>query len=155
MPSVPQFLGNNIPIYEEGALISTVTAVMQEYCRNFPPRIFLEIRGGHTFIVMEPKSFQYIAGIIPIGPGRRHTLSIYSTTTPLSCHCKSLSKKYRETTGGVPSDLLVSGRRNAILCQIEPAKRRLMRRAPPRSSAEIQICFIMYPCQASLPRGRK
>ena len=30
-----------------------------------------------------------------------------------------------------------------------------MRRAPPRSSAEIQTCFIIYPWQASLPRGRK
>ena len=30
-----------------------------------------------------------------------------------------------------------------------------MRRALPRRSAEIQTCFIMYPWQASLPRGRK
>ena len=57
---------------------------------------------------------------------------------------------------GALSDLLVSGRRNAISCQMKPAKRRLiMRRAPPRSSAEIKTWFIMYPWQASLPRGRK
>ena len=58
MPSVPQFSGHNIPMYEEGALISAVTAVMQECCRNFPPRIFPEIRGGYTFKVMEKKGFQ-------------------------------------------------------------------------------------------------
>ena len=102
MPFVPQFLGHNIPIYEEGALISAVTAVMQECCRKFPPRIFPEIhggcrkfpprifpelRGGHTFIVMEKKVSNYIAGFFPIEPGRRYTLSIYSTTTPeLSVH---------------------------------------------------------------------
>ena len=65
--------------------------------------------------------------------------------------------KFWKTIWGVPSDLLVSGRRTAIPCQIEPVKRRLMRRAPPQSSAEIQTCFIMYPWQAnnSLPRGRK
>ena len=63
--------------------------------------------------------------------------------------------KICKTIRDVPSDLLVSGRRNAIPCQIEPAKRRLMRRAPPQSSAEIQTCFIMYPWQASLPRGRE
>ena len=45
-----------------------------------------------------------------------------------------------KTILGIPSDLLVSGRRNAIPCQIEPAQRRLMRRAPPRSSAQIQTC---------------
>ena len=82
--SVPQFLGHNTPIYEQGALISAVTAaVMQECCRKFPPRIFPEIHGGHTcIIVMEKKRFliSYIAGIIPLGPGRRYTLSIYSTT---------------------------------------------------------------------------
>ena len=60
-----------------------------------------------------------------------------------------------KTSWGIPSDLIVSGRRNAIPCQIEPAKRPLMRRAPPRSSAKIQTCFIMYPWQASFPRGRK
>ena len=72
-------------------------------------------------------------------------------------HCKSLSKYQNLKTicCGVPSDLLVSGRRNAIPCQIEPAKRRLTRRSPPRSSAEIQTCFIMYPWQASLPRGQR
>ena len=32
------------------------TAVMRECCRKIPPRIFPEIRGGHTFIVMEKKS---------------------------------------------------------------------------------------------------
>ena len=58
MPSVPRFLEHNIPIYEEGALISAVTEVMQECCRKFPPRIFPEIRGGHTFVVMEKKVFQ-------------------------------------------------------------------------------------------------
>ena len=58
MPSVPQFFGHNIPIYEEGALISAVTAVMQECYRKFPPGIFPEIRGGHTFIVMENNGFQ-------------------------------------------------------------------------------------------------
>ena len=57
LPSVPQFLGHNIPIYEEGALITAVTAVMQECCRKFPPIIFWEIRGGHTFKVMEKKRF--------------------------------------------------------------------------------------------------
>ena len=30
------------------------------------------------------KVSNYIAGIIPIGPGRRYTLSIYSTTTPFN-----------------------------------------------------------------------
>ena len=64
--------------------------------------------------------------------------------------------KIEEKIGyGVPSDLFVSGRRNAIPCQIEPARRRLTRRTPPRTSVEIQTCFIMYPWQASLPRGRK
>ena len=56
--------------------------VMRECCRKFPSRI----RGVHTFIVMRKKRFSiYIAGIIPIRPGRRYTLSIYSTTTPI-CH---------------------------------------------------------------------
>ena len=59
MPSVPQFLGHNIPIYEEGELISAVTAVMRECFRKFPPRIFPVIRDGHTFIVMEKKRFQF------------------------------------------------------------------------------------------------
>ena len=54
----PPVLGHNIPIYEEGALISAVTAVMQECCRQFPPRTFPEIRGGHTNIVMEKNGFQ-------------------------------------------------------------------------------------------------
>ena len=63
--------------------------------------------------------------------------------------------KFCKTISGVPSDLVVSGRRNAIPCQIEPDHRRSMRRAPPQSSAEIQTCFIMYPSQVSLPRGRK
>ena len=60
-----------------------------------------------------------------------------------------------KTISDVPSDLLVSGRQNAIPCQLEPTKRNLMRRAPPRSSAEIQTCFVMYPWEASLPRVRK
>ena len=73
-----------------------------------------------------------------------------------NCTGTSLSKYQNlKNNLGCPSDLLVSGRRNAIPCQIEPAKRRLMRRAPPQSSAEIQTCFIMHPWQASLPRGRK
>ena len=55
----PPVLGHSIPIYEEGALIYVVTAVvMQECCRKFPPRIFPEIRGGHTYLVMEKKGFQ-------------------------------------------------------------------------------------------------
>ena len=82
MPSAPPFLGHNTPIYEEGALISAVTAVMRECCRKFPPRTFPEIDGGHFFIVMEQNVSNYIAGIIAVGPGRRYTLSIYSTTTP-------------------------------------------------------------------------
>ena len=53
----PPVLGHNIPIYEEGALISAVTAVMQECCRKFSPRIFPEIRGGHTNIVVKKKRF--------------------------------------------------------------------------------------------------
>ena len=52
-------------------------------------------------------------------------------------NCKSLIKNCK-TIWGIPSDPLVSGRRNAIPCQIEPAQRRLMRREPPRSSAEIR-----------------
>ena len=63
--------------------------------------------------------------------------------------------KICKTILDVPNDLLVSGRWKAIPCLIEPAQRRLTRRAPPRSSAEIQTRFIMYPWQASLPRGRK
>ena len=77
----PPVLGHSIPIYEEGALISAVTAVMQECCRKFPPTIFPEIRGGHTYLVMGKKVSNYIAGIVHIGPERRYTLSIYSTTT--------------------------------------------------------------------------
>ena len=44
-----------------------------------------------------------------------------------------------KTISDVPSDLLVSGRQNAIPChgKKEPAQPRLVRRAPPRSSAEI------------------
>ena len=54
----PPVLGHSIPTYEEGALISAVTAVMQECCRKFPPRIFPEIRGGHSSTaVMEKKKF--------------------------------------------------------------------------------------------------
>ena len=83
----PQVLGHSIPIYEEGALISAVTAVMQECCRKFPPRIFPEIRGGHTSIVIGKKKVSnYIAGIVPIGPGRRYTLSIYSEATRFFCN---------------------------------------------------------------------
>ena len=59
MPSVPQFLGHNIPIYEEGALISAVTAVM--YARLLP-----EISAKNVprnlwwayFYRMEKKGFQ-------------------------------------------------------------------------------------------------
>ena len=61
LPSVPQFLAHNTPIYEEGALISAVTEVMRECCRKFPPRIFPEIHDGHIFIVMEKKRFQIIS----------------------------------------------------------------------------------------------
>ena len=70
---------------------------------------------------------------------------------------KKLSRFIRicKTIWSVPSHLLVSGRRNAIPCQMEPAQRRLMRRAPPRNSAEIQTCFIMYPLQPCLPCRRK
>ena len=75
MLHVPQFLGH-IPIYEEGALISAVL------CKNvagiFRQEISQKIRGGHTSMVMGKKVSNYIAGIIPIGPGRRYTLSIYS-----------------------------------------------------------------------------
>ena len=64
------------------------TAVMRECCRKIPPRILPEIRGGHTFIVvMEKQSSNYIAGIIPIGPGRRYTLSNYFTTTSFIRNC--------------------------------------------------------------------
>ena len=61
-----------------------------------------------------------------------------------------------KTIWGIPSDLLVSGRRNAIPRQIEPAQRHLMRRALlSRCWAETQTYFIMYPWQPSLPRSRK
>ena len=33
---------------------------------------------------MEKKVLNYIASVVPIGPGRRYTLSIYSTTTLLT-----------------------------------------------------------------------
>ena len=72
-----------------------------------------------------------------------HFLTNKTTRTKIArVHQNSKSCK---TFRGVPSDLLVSGRRNAIPCQIEPAQRRLIRRAPPRSLAEIQACFMMYP----------
>ena len=82
--SVPQFLGHNIPIYEEGALISALTAViMRECCRKIPPRIFPQFSWwAYVYSYGKTKVSNYIAGIIPIGPGRRYTLSIYSTTTP-------------------------------------------------------------------------
>ena len=56
--------------------------VMQECCRKFPSRIFPENSWWSYFYTDgERKLSSYIADIIPIGPGRRYTLSIYSPTT--------------------------------------------------------------------------
>ena len=61
---------------------SYATMLPEISAKNFP-----EIRGGHTFIVCDEKKKVsiHIAVIVPIGCGRRYTLSIYSTTTTTPC----------------------------------------------------------------------
>ena len=87
---------------------------------------------------------------------RSHSrLNLCSTSRTKIVEAYQNIKMYEIIIWGAPSDLLVSERQNAIPCQIEATQRRLMRRALPRSSAEIQACITMSPWQASSPRGRK
>ena len=57
----------------------------QEFSEKFVVGILLKL--------WKKKVSNYIAGIVPIGPGRRYTLSIYSTTTLLYNHPNTLSAK--------------------------------------------------------------